>query len=321
MTNTVHRPAILPVQFLRFAAAFAVICAHSLTEMGYHRVGSFGVDIFFVITGFVILISTEGENGGDRFLQRRIARLVPLAWAGLAAYAAVKGFDSWHQLAAGLLFLTDWHPAGHVFSLYWTLTIEMGFALLFATAMAVSHARRAELASIGIIALVLMGANPILLEFIIGMIAGWLYLRGERIADPWFPALAIGAGMIGLQAVIDPLMEYRVLWFGLPAGVLILSIASMCDRPFARLAWLGDISYSLYVWHLFVIGAAASLIGHQLPVWAFLALVTTGSVAVSWVSYRLIEVPARRWISQIRILSPQPLARDYRLAMERNELR
>lgn len=282
---------ISSVQFLRFMAAFGVLCAHSMSELGIPRVGSAGVDLFFVISGFIMVVATE--QSGDRFLIRRIARLVPLAWVVTLAYVALKGVDSAGQLVASLLFMGQWHSAP-AFGLMWTLEFEMAFYLIFAAAMLISHKRRVEITAGALLMLMAMGFDPILLEFALGILVARVYQAGYRLsAAPAF-AVAIVVLMIGMQALIET-MDYRALMYGGSGAALLWAMLSIDDGHFRKLSWLGDISYSMYVWHLFVIGAVVMVV--DLPIWLFIPVVLAITIAVSSASYRWIECPARRWIS------------------------
>ena len=70
---------IIGLQFLRFLAAFFVVLTHSLGEFNWTKpFGDFGVDIFFIISGFIIYTITK-ENK-DNFLKKRMIRLIPMYW-------------------------------------------------------------------------------------------------------------------------------------------------------------------------------------------------------------------------------------------------
>ena len=74
------------IQFLRGLAALSVTLAHALPYCGLEfRLGTAGVDLFFVISGFVMVYASEKyfaqRHGAREFMMRRLARIVPIYWA------------------------------------------------------------------------------------------------------------------------------------------------------------------------------------------------------------------------------------------------
>ena len=71
---------IISIQFLRFIAAFLVFIHHIYVIQGVETsLGYRGVDLFFVVSGFVIYIVTEKEN--KNFFLNRLIRIVPMYWS------------------------------------------------------------------------------------------------------------------------------------------------------------------------------------------------------------------------------------------------
>ena len=211
-------PTIPAIQFLRALAATAVAASHvrfdfvnNVSPPGFlpaaFNLGAAGVDLFFVISGFVMVYSSESlfgqPNAPATFLLRRIARIVPLYWvmtSVMLAYVLARGFgpsDASPQLAlASYFFIPYRRPSGAMDPLYgigWTLNYEMFFYVVFVVAMA---ARR-EIAVAGIAVLfavfalivptkdylpaqVAYLANPLILEFVFGMGIAVAYRAGVR---------------------------------------------------------------------------------------------------------------------------------------------
>ena len=254
-----------------------------------------GVDIFFVISGFIIvhaagpLYGRPGARG--RFLAHRIARLVPLYWLvtglylalGLAMPALLSGEGGPPDAARTLASFLFWpmaRPDGAVLPLYglgWTLNYEMAFYALFALGLGFSR-RGAVAWLVGALALVVLAgqltpappvplafwSDPIVLEFAFGAGLGLLRAEGVRLHAPSRAALA-AAGLFGLAlAPSEPAL--RPLAWGLPAAFLVAAAVLGRDRPesvpgggAARLLGaaerLGDASYALYLLHPFVLRA------------------------------------------------------------------
>jgi exopolysaccharide production protein ExoZ len=146
------------VQGLRAAAALLVVVNHSvltLIEKAGHdtayqsvawMLGSIGVKIFFLISGFIMTVATHqdfGMNGASSsFLRRRFLRIVPLYWLATAVYVIKINFQGASAPVADVLrslaFIPYVNHAGimePVYGLGWTLNYEMFFYLLFAMAL------------------------------------------------------------------------------------------------------------------------------------------------------------------------------------------
>lgn len=302
------RGKLILLQGLRALAALMVVVHHAQNEVTIlaGRTGTdfvprhglpwpAGVDVFFVISGFIIVHAAGplyGRPGArERFLAHRIARLVPLYWGvtglylalGLAVPSLLSGEGGGPDLArtlAGFLFWPMARPDGAVLPLYglgWTLNYEMAFYALFALGLGLSR-RGAVAWLVGALGLVVLAgrwipappvplafwSDPIVLEFALG--AGLALLRAEGLRLG--PAIRIGlaaAGLFGLAAApAEPVL--RLLAWGLPAALLVAAAVLGPDRPealrggrtaraLAAAEGLGDASYALYLLHPFVLRA------------------------------------------------------------------
>ncbi len=152
------------LELLRFVAALLVVLFH-LPSIG---IGEFGVDIFFVISGYVMMLSTA--TGSHQFLLKRLIRIVPLYWAATLAVFLIallipsllnNTSANLVHLIKSLLFVPfDKNGTGHqpLLTIGWTLNFEMYFYLLFAVGCALSHRYRAVItASLLVGFIVLLG--------------------------------------------------------------------------------------------------------------------------------------------------------------------
>lgn len=259
------------LQALRALAAIAVVIYHCHSEaLNWFSPGQArppevfpwmaGVDVFFAISGFIIVLSSRklfAAPGGVRlFVVRRLIRVLPLYWAMTALFLLVvavapgvlnSGIPDWRQIVASFLFFPLTRPDGltlPVYSLGWTLNYEMLFYALFAGAVALP--RRAAVIAV---ALVLGGGvafsalagplpepfqfwtRPIVLDFIFGLCLGLLYGRGATI--PPVPAMAgalvavvVLALDLPVQAPLNGLPTLGpILGYGLPAALLVAMAA------------------------------------------------------------------------------------------------
>lgn len=291
------------IQYLRFIAALMVVLFHATQSLhrdfGSEAIPSFlqgarGVDIFFVISGFIIVyVSRSATYDGRAFLARRFARVAPpyyLASAVMLAIALISPevlnstILTWPHTVASFFFIPWDNPATNgtfpLLQVGWTLNAEMQFYAIFAAVFFLPIIPRAIAASCAIFSLVLVGflvapedktlatwTNPILLEFIYGMAIALLLEKGLIQGGSVFgwSICALGAVLIiGLPAGIEGLeVSVRFLMAGLPAamivyGLLVVERASTVPEiPVLRL--LGDASYALYIWHFFILGAVRVL--------------------------------------------------------------
>ncbi len=189
----VERKTINSIQFLRGAAALLVLVEHLRIESGLYPYGAVGVDLFFVISGFIIFFVTESDQ--RNFFLKRIIRIVPLYWLVTFAIAAITiakpslfnsaSFGVAHFFWS-LFFIPHYTEAQGLrplLALGWTLNYEMMFYLLFAAGMAISHKWRFEITSLLLLGLFLIAnalpigpthgfsfyGDAIILEFIFGM--------------------------------------------------------------------------------------------------------------------------------------------------------
>ena len=313
------------IQVLRGLAAFGVLVFHAASRAGHpFGVGAAGVDVFFVISGFIMWVVTcRRPSAPQQFLIRRAQRIVPLYWlvtlgTAAAALLAPRAFPAMRptldHVVQSLLFIPHRDATGLIAPLIvpgWTLNYEVFFYLLFAVALLARAQWRAGIVTAALVALVLIRplgdlrntmwstyTDPILLEFAAGLWLGWAWSRdrlpGRRVAG-WL--LASGAASLVATAIsgID-VSAARVLLWGLPAAALVTGAVSFESHGaiprWRALALLGDASYSLYLVHGLAISAALRLTRHMVapPALVFAVSIFAG-LAGGLVCYLLIERP------------------------------
>lgn len=317
------------IQYLRGLAAFGVLVYHAAERAGWaFGTGAAGVDVFFVISGFIMWVVTcRRPPSPGQFLLRRGQRIAPLYWGVTLLVAAVavtvpSAFPNMQvtgpALIQSLLFIPHHDPQGLIAPLIvpgWTLNYEMFFYLLFAAGLLAPERVRPWLVSGALAALVALGplgdrqnalwatyTDPILLEFGAGLWLGWLWSKG-RLPGPMTGWALVALGLAGFTAVaasgVDVALA-RVLLWGLPALLLVTGAVSVERHgavPDLRpLRALGDASYSLYLVHGLAISATVRLLamaGMEAPLAVFCAAIVAGVIAGLAV-YRLVERPAQK---------------------------
>lgn len=281
----------LGIQALRIVAATLVVVTHS-TFYSHERLnknfpvweqGTRGVDIFFVISGFVMIYASQKlykiPGSWKLFAQHRIVRIVPLYWLVTTLKVLLLIFTADLALHAKLGFLTVicsylFLPATNIdgkleplVGVGWTLNFEMLFYLLFTLSLVF---RKNVFAFVGVIlALLAIGSafrqpswppvafylNSIVLEFYLGMLIARLCIQGHFLPKK----LAYLLLPLGFLLLLLPPFDWNVLpkvvVSGLPAALIVWSVASLeaIERFTPRvILYLGEASYSIYLIHPFL---------------------------------------------------------------------
>lgn len=335
------RSDISGIQYLRGFAALIVVIYHLSLQWRkmvpaspvYETLQS-GVDVFFLISGFVMVYSTHGGSKlpASEFMIHRIVRIVPLYWAITFATAAiliavpsaatVVRLDG-GLLAASLFFVPYANSATQDYTplviVGWTLNYEMLFYVVFALCIwlgrrrpaVVIFATLAVLALLPVVGLMLKPeglatyfTSPMLLEFAVGMVVALAFGPASRL--PLLGAMflaAIGAAWLILPPPGEPAM--RVIRFGPPAVLLLL--AALQGGP-PKLRWaqrLGDISYSLYLSHFLLLAGFAAAWKRAYPGAGSLSHVlffftgTAMALVTGYLCWRWVERPLTRYAKQL----------------------
>lgn len=312
--------------------------------------GASGVDLFFVLSGFVMALGIDRHSerfGWARFLEARALRILPLFWllcavlsVLLVAGGAVLDPRSLAN-AVTLLPLADGHRF-HVPPLWvgWTLAFECGFYLIVALATQAARPRAALLigtAAIGGVGIfvdpwwvpVRIIVNPILLEFAMGVAVCAYWRRGVPTV---VSALAMPTGLlllVGLRAaqpdlifspeaglVIDGSVSLvRTILWGAPWAMIVLGAVAY-DRatPRSLLARCGDASYSIYLTHaLLVVEVRHWHLAEAADPRLVVAIFVVASVLAGMSVNRFVEKPLLRRLTRHRgrkVLPRAPMSRD-----------
>ena len=287
---------LVSLQYLRGLAALMVVAVHINVQTS--RAGlpdwfpewmAAGVDIFFVISGCIMWITTAPprEIGPLRFYWKRITRIVPLYWlvtsvmvlALLIVPSVVQSgrLDPLHVILS-YLFIPARHPALRTMEPIvvpgWTLNYEMFFYAIFGLLLLLPTMSRLLAMVSMMIALVVTGmtlgfatdsvggfyTSSIMLEFAAGSVLGWLFLK-KPLPAPSIAYLLVTGGAFLLPLLSTLLPDYpRALTYGVPATLIVGgALALERHRAVARFRLphlLGDASYSVYLCHGMLLSAA-----------------------------------------------------------------
>lgn len=234
------------IQCLRAIAAIGVVLFH----FGDIAIGAGGVDLFFVISGFIMASVMRGKSSGQ-FLADRAWRILPLYYTAvvLELILSQSPVDT-HQLA---ITATLWPIGLPILFQSWTLSYELLFYLGCAAFLTFGRA------TLAVVPLALACGtliddpladfigNPVILEFLGGVMLA--------LAPRWHGAAALLAAPFAL-VLLSPFGFGRAVTFGIPALLLVHGALSLehrfRSRRFAPMLLLGDASYSIYLVHMTV---------------------------------------------------------------------
>ena len=343
------------IQLLRAVAAIAVI-THHIDIFGN---GAWGVDIFFVMSGFIMCFVTAKSS--NHFFLKRIIRVVPLYWAGTffiftiaALFPSLLGDTSTTANITHLLkslFFIPFQKGSEVQPLLflgWTLNYEMFFYVIFSLSMTINQAYKGLICSVMIISLVICGqifsfnsvvfefyTSSLLLEFLFGIGVYSLYSvtfewRQQKLTKILKVILTLLSGFLlvflpyGTQFIDEVGLAIgqaipvtytanfiadmgRTVMSGVPASFLFLFfICGLSNKKLPYiLVLLGDASYSLYLFHPYVVNIFEKII-YRLDTVSWLSYFISIDMIiicclVSILIYKLIELPVTKYLRNICI--------------------
>jgi peptidoglycan/LPS O-acetylase OafA/YrhL len=341
MVSKIQNPTRIPeLDLLRFIAAAAVVLYHYIscfpaaahaegtvleTMSALTRYGYMGVDLFFMISGFVILWSSIDRDPLG-FAISRISRLYPAFWVSLAItslcvfliaeavpHVEVPPLDKW-TLAANATMIPATLNAPLIEGVYWTLEIEIRFYALVMGVLLFRQMHRIESILYGWLAISIVGMvveMPWIVRFIFiepyapFFVAGCLFylvLSRGRTA-PRIGALVVAAicsmfvahsqreGFITpdpISAIVVP--SLILLFFGI---FVALTFRKRVPAG-ARFARLGAITYPLYLVHGLIGYLIYELLHPHVGVGNALLIITAVIFALSWLITVLVDIPARK---------------------------
>jgi len=327
------------IQSLRFVAALLVVVTHSTFYAGERldpsvptwSLGTVGVDIFFVISGFVMVISTAGlegaKDGWKYFGMRRLVRIVPMYWIAttikLLTLVALPSAILHAQLDPGktilsYLFLPSRNFEGRVEPLLgvgWTLTFEMFFYFVFTIALLVRAkpiwfcAAVLSICALGNIfrpdewAPVLVYLDPILLYFLVGMAVG------QWTRDRCFHRLLGWMSYVIVLWLVIPLADGEFsggdayfLTRHICVAVLVIVVVAcegwMTGHVPRPVIYMGDASYSLYLFHPLIapiVPVVLGIVGLRLGGLSVVLSIVAAVLGAALV-FRFVEQPITRYL-------------------------
>lgn len=326
-------PTLISVQLLRAVAAWMVVFHHfayfflrssdGWFSTFFTKYGAVGVDVFFVICGFVMYKSTfEKDVTPKAFIFNRVTRVVPVYWffTCLTALVLLRFNDIIPQteftfvfLLKSLFFIPSQNPSGvgpyPLLTIGWTLNYEMAFYLIFGASLFFRLKYRLAIVAAGVFVLQKMmpdwGAGfyfyfcKMGYEFLMGIAVGVIYCRGW-LRFPLVVAIAMTAISFAVITTFDIVHDY--LRVGFPCAVIVAAAISQEHFNLRTNKWLiklGDWSYSTYLCQIIVLSFCYQFAQiFFINIWVAFALCCSMILLVSWISYTFIEWHTTRLIKK-----------------------
>lgn len=308
------------IDVLRGIAALSVTFFHIIGSSGlskhialYGKYGYLGVEVFFVISGFILpysLLKTDySVSNFPKFMFKRIIRIYP-AYIIVIVLAIVMAFVTGRELVSfstagrDLLFISSFLGYPSASAVFWTLSIEFQFYIL-----------------IGLLYKYISNSNLNSLIIIFAIVIVSLFLNNSALILHWFPFFALGILIFNRKFTKIPLVVFWASFVvlitsiifinGLPealagcfAFLFILFVKIEKKTKLNRLMlWLGSISYSMYLVH-WELGRAAvnfarhiSIIGNSEIIKVVIGILF--SILTAWILYMFIEKPSLKSANKI----------------------
>jgi exopolysaccharide production protein ExoZ len=349
------------IQLLRAIAVLMVVHCHVLDLQPSHTksgnsfqhhffylpdFGAAGVDIFFVISGFIITVISATyahNNKAVDFFKKRLIRVIPLYWLVSLIFILLllmngRTVNTDRAITSFVIFPFFSNPSLDIPVLIqgWTLSFELLFYMVVSAAMMMNRQWYVLIVVLFFLTCIIFNyhfagttrntfirfiGNGIMLEFLMGAIAGIVFLRLVSV-KPVVANMVLFAGAGGLlislftgygsvseaaKVVSGALSYQRALIWGLPSALLVAGVAlkEKTRILFVHPFWvaIGNASFSIYLTHLFFLPSlyarnwfkhsVVNVIHPDLLLFISLAF----AVAVGCIFYRLVELPLLRRLS------------------------
>lgn len=323
-------PRLGELDSLRGIAALAVMTLHltDYPESGFvFRWGAYGVELFFVISGFVILLTAERRDTVYAFFVSRVARLFPAYWfCAFVSYALVYHHhglaDELDRMlvdpATALMNLTmtqNFFGLRNIDPSYWTLAYELSFYVYIGIALATGQLRNIEkwclvwlavdLIFLGVVHPNATGRKLLIVPYGNLFVAGMMLYRIWNGAARPITAITLAAAILVSLCNVGVKIEFPspkyalVQWIaiGLVACAVFLRPRVLSTPP---LRWLGRISYSLYLIHL-TLGTIAEwwLLRAGVPAVPSMGIAALLMIAVASFIHHAVERPGERALKSL----------------------
>lgn len=329
--STTDSRRLVEVDALRGLAAMAVVFFHFTTRFGQlfkghpspslsFPTGHYGVNLFFIISGFVIFMTLERTKKPMDFVVSRFSRLFPAYWFAIFLTLAITHWlglpgklVSIDTAFANMIMMHGVFNVPHVDGVYWTLEVELlfycGMFLLYRT----KHLNKIHLALFG---LLMLRVIYYILEHQFGISLPWMIFRlmilqyipwfalgisvyllvNQKKTGVWKPAARTAALAI-LTLLVCESVAVALLAVAFASAVYLAASGRLSLLRFGPFVWLGTVSYPLYLVHENIGWAVIlRLLSANVRIDIAILLTLGGVLLLAGALTRWVEQPAMRWI-------------------------
>jgi peptidoglycan/LPS O-acetylase OafA/YrhL len=318
------------LDIMRFAAAMMVVAYHYCffnqfnvhdvnvyyPELLWTRYGYLGVNLFFFISGFVILMSADGKTARE-FVASRAGRLYPAFWVSCTLTAVTLYLlgdpASLREYLGNMTMMGKWLGLKDVDGVYWTLFVEMRFYVLIFLLLVVGRIHRASLAcgiwlalsTVNYVHPIPVLQNAIILMWAPAFTVGCMFYKISSGSRAPFHYVLLGWAILlahlyevthmgfvqsvaGVPFTVTALVSFEVV----SVGLFVLIVKGVIAPYVPKWAYaVGALTYPLYLTHDVMGHAIFRELGGRVDRWALLGICVAAFLALSWAIYRFVERP------------------------------
>ncbi|RYY70632.1 MAG: acyltransferase [Chitinophagaceae bacterium] len=324
------KPELNEIHFLRGAASLMVCLFHlslgnSALFPSSHWIkqaflsGYVGVEVFFILSGYVICIAfpkTEGAGNTTRFLLKRFTRIEPPYFVSILLVIVLNTFShlitgvpnpiNYADLVRHLVYLNNFYPGTYVNIVYWTLGIEFQYYLLIALLFPLIRRSAIHLfATLGIFFILSCLPYP----RHVAIVLPYLGYFGLGIVLSFYKQKHIGRPLAIAGSVMFLLQLFFLASFkGLAGGIVVSSILLFWRYATNIIKFFSMISFSLYLTHVPIGGKVINLglryVETPLARYLLLLVSVVISIAFAFAFYKLVEQPSLKLAKKIHYKVP-----------------
>ncbi|MEB3213702.1 MAG: acyltransferase [Leptolyngbyaceae bacterium] len=309
--------AALAVVFYHYTRRYDQIYGHTSGLPFQVAVGQYGVQLFFIISGFVILMSLEHTKRVQDFIVKRLVRLYPTYWMAIAltfSLVALFGLPGrevslYHALLNGVMVHAFWQIP-NVDGVYWTLFHECIFYVVMVGIFVMRLLPHIEWVGAAWLSIITLEQHDLLIEipeslepwflieygylFIMGIVLYRIHTRGASVLR-----YNLLAACFASQVAYYPEVERHLMVMGFIMAFSLIKTGHLRAIAIPPLLALGTLSYPLYLTHQnigYIIIRA--LEGGGLSPSVSIVIAMSAAIAIALLITRYVEQPTLLWLKQ-----------------------
>jgi exopolysaccharide production protein ExoZ len=325
---------VVSIQYMRAIAVLLVVFHHAMWKgevysgapWDWYNFGGAGVDLFFIISGYIMCYSTSRRKTNIyQFLKARLIRIMPLYWilsgVALVIYLLMPDKVNSSGGATSIFHSFTLLPSSSKYLIQngWTLSYEFFFYFIFSLGLIFSTTKKYLLPAVVLTVLVILGqvfkpdnvylefiTSSFLLEFVMGIT---IFSLTQKYSLPKKLAIALCLLAISLLVYLSHGGEStnRIVDYGIPCLLFSFGLVNLesylqkhkHNQLSKILGKISDSSYSTYLIHpFFLVIASIILSKSSLTNFGnlFIIILAFGSILAGWICYVVLEKPITKFV-------------------------